>query len=49
MEEAESLSDLDMNDYEKAAFARMWDIARCFLAEHERLLNTEEVTDACED
>ncbi len=49
MEEADSLGDLDMNPYEKAAFARMWDIARRFLAEHARLLNTEEVADACED
>lgn len=39
MEEAESIEDLDMNDYEKSAFLAMWNVARNFLAEHERLLN----------
>ncbi len=41
MEEAGSLSDLDMNDYELQAFHSMFRIARDFLAEHERLLNAE--------
>lgn len=39
MEEASSMDDLDLNDYEKAAFLRMWRLCREFLAEHERLLN----------
>ena len=39
MEEAETLQDLDMNQYEQQAFYRMWDLCRTFLAEHERLLN----------
>ena len=43
MEEAESMGDLDMNDYELQAFHSMFRIAREFLAEHERLLNTEAV------
>ena len=41
MEEAETLDDLDMNDYEKRAFYEMFRLARSFLAEHERLLNAE--------
>ena len=42
MEEAETMEDLDMNDYEKNAFLAMWNVARNFLAEHERLLNGAE-------
>lgn len=41
MSEAESLSDMDFNEYEMRAFASMFRIAREFLAEHERLLNAE--------
>lgn len=41
MEEAESLQDLDMNDYELRAFHEMWRTARAFLAEHERLLRAD--------
>lgn len=41
MSEAESLQDLDLNEYEQRAFDSMFRIAREFLAEHERLLNTE--------
>jgi hypothetical protein len=51
MEEAESLADLvsDMSEYEERAFYAMFRIARSFLAEHERLLNAEEVdlSDEC--
>ena len=39
MEEANSLTDLDFSQYEKAAFYEMWRTCRDFLAEHERLLN----------
>ena len=39
MEEAETMADLDMNEYEEQAFLAMWNVARSFLAEHERLLN----------
>lgn len=46
MEDAESLQDLDLNDYESRAFHAMFDIARDFLAEHERLLNAEAVEEA---
>ena len=41
MENAETLDDLDMNDYEKRAFYEMWNTCRSFLAEHERLLTAE--------
>ena len=41
MSEAESLQDLNLNEYEQRAFDSMFRIAREFLAEHERLLNTE--------
>jgi hypothetical protein len=41
MEEANSLTDLEFSQYEKAAFYEMFRIARDFLAEHERLLNAE--------
>ena len=43
MEEAESLGDLteQMSDYELRAFNAMWRVCRDFLAEHERLLNTQ--------
>ena len=43
MENAESLEDLDLNQYERQAFYSMFHIARAFLAEHERLLNKENV------
>jgi len=39
MQEANSLTDLDFSQYEKAAFYEMWRTCRDFLAEHERLLN----------
>ena len=39
MEESETMADLDMNEYEEQAFLAMWNVARNFLAEHERLLN----------
>ena len=43
MEDAETLDDIDMNDYEKRAFYHMFHLCRQFLAEHERLLiNTNE-------
>jgi hypothetical protein len=42
MSEADSLRDLDLNSYEHEAFLRMFRLARNFLAEHERLLSTEE-------
>ncbi len=41
MEEAESIEDLDLNEYEKAAFFAMFRICRDFLAEHERLISKE--------
>ena len=41
MSEAESLSDMDFNEYELRAFYSMFRIAREFLAERERLLNAE--------
>lgn len=41
MAEANSLEDLDLNEYEERAFKEMFRIARNFLAEHERLLNAE--------
>lgn len=41
MENAESMADLYLNEYEKRAFYAMWDKCRTFLAEHERLLNAE--------
>lgn len=43
MEDAESLADLRLNEYELRAFHEMWRTCRDFLAEHERLLNTQEV------
>lgn len=39
MEKAETLTDLDMNEYEIRAFHQMWRTCKEFLAEHERLLN----------
>ena len=39
MEEANSLTDLDLSQYEKPAFMEMFRTCRDFLAEHERLLN----------
>jgi len=41
MSEAESVTDMDFREYEQRAFDSMFRIAREFLAEHERLLNTE--------
>ena len=41
MSEADSIDDLDFSEYEQRAFDSMFRIAREFLAEHERLLNTE--------
>lgn len=38
MVQAELLEDLDLNEYEKQSFHRMWRLCREFLAEHERLL-----------
>ena len=38
MEEAQSLEELDLNEYEMQAFRRMWSLCREFLAEHERLI-----------
>lgn len=43
MEEAGSLQDMNLNEYELRAFHTMWRVCRDFLAEHERLLNTEVV------
>jgi hypothetical protein len=43
MEDAESLDDLDMGEYETRAFYEMFRTCRAFLAEHERLLNAETV------
>ena len=43
MQEAYDLNEMDMNEYEKAAFKAMWNVCRDFMAEHERLLiNTNE-------
>lgn len=42
MEEVSTLDELDMNEYEKQAFDRMWKLCRDFLAEHGRLLAAEE-------
>ena len=41
MGNAMSMDELDMNDYEKRAFYGMFRLCREFLAEHERLLNSE--------
>jgi hypothetical protein len=41
MEGAESITDLDLNEYEKRSFMEMFRTCRDFLAEHERLLNAE--------
>jgi hypothetical protein len=43
MSEATCMEDLDFNEYELRAFQSMFRIARDFLAEHERLLNAENV------
>ena len=40
MEEADSFDELDLNQYEKAAFLRMHTLCRVFLAEHARLLES---------
>jgi len=47
MENAESIEDLDMNNYEKAAFFAMFRTCRDFLAEHERLLSKEYISENC--
>ena len=49
MQSAESIADLDLNSHEREAFLRMWNLARTFLAEHERLLNTEAESDPMDD
>lgn len=41
MMEAETLEDLDLNDYEMQAFLSFWRACREFMAEHERLLSTQ--------
>jgi hypothetical protein len=41
MEEAETLEDMDFNEYELRAFHEMRRTAREFLAEHERLLRAD--------
>jgi len=41
MAEANSLSDMEFSEYEDRAFKSMFRLCRDFLAEHERLLNTE--------
>ena len=41
MEQADKIGELDMSNYERASFDRMWRLCRTFLAEHERLLNAE--------
>jgi len=41
MSKAESVTNMDFSEYEQRAFDSMFRIAREFLAEHERLLNTE--------
>lgn len=43
MEEAGSLAELldDMSEYEERAFYAMFHAVRSFMAEHERLLNTQ--------
>lgn len=45
MSEAESLQELteQMSVYELRAFHEMWRTCRDFLAEHERLLNSQEI------
>jgi hypothetical protein len=55
MEEANTIADLQMNEYELRAFRRLWSVARNILAEHERLLNNTEadaeddLSDRCYD
>ena len=44
MEEAESMEDLEMNEHERFAFYAMWRVCRDFMAEHERLLVEQGVT-----
>ena len=41
MEQALTLSELQLSDAERLAFDRMWRVCRSFLAEHERLLTSE--------
>ena len=45
MAEAISLKDLDLSEYEERAFHEMFRTARAFLAEHERLLNAEALSE----
>lgn len=45
MAQASSLEDLDLNEYEERAFYEMFRTARAFLAEHERLLNAEALSE----
>ena len=47
MQEADSLADLvsDMSEHEERAFYEMFRIARDFLAQHERLLNAEALSE----
>ena len=42
LSEASTVADLG-SEYEQRAFYTMWNLCREFLAEHERLLNTEAV------
>lgn len=42
MKEARSLKDLNLNNYEEREFMEMFHVAQVFLAEHERLLLTED-------
>jgi hypothetical protein len=48
MEEAETLRDLKLNEYERRAYDEMWRVCRDFLAEHERLSNTQFLEDVAE-
>ena len=49
MMSATTMADLDLSDYERQAFLRMWHLTRVFLAEHERLLNSEPEPDPMMD
>ncbi len=41
MQQVNHLSELEFSQYENTAFLSMWHMCRSFLAEHERLLNSE--------
>lgn len=41
MENARSMKDLELNQYELLAFQSMWRVARDFMAEHERLMSAQ--------